>query len=204
MELTKDMMEALAQPFSVDAVQWKPGSTTKDKSRGLALAYVDSRFYQDQLNNVIGPGWSDIYEVQVVGNKVIVTGALTIGDTTRSDVGESELSDPNAVTTAKAQCFKRCCTAYGLGRYLYSLPSRWETFDPERKSFTKEALARLQQAVSSRNGALSHNGDRYGDGSPLNGNAAERDAYRAYVQAMGKPPASVTALREWYAAKNDN
>ena len=40
MELTKETMEALARPFSVEAIQWKPGATNKEKTRGLALAYV--------------------------------------------------------------------------------------------------------------------------------------------------------------------
>jgi hypothetical protein len=58
MELTKEMMEALAQPFPAEAIQWKPGATNRDKTRGLALAYADLRHSIDRLNEVAGSPWS--------------------------------------------------------------------------------------------------------------------------------------------------
>lgn len=42
-----------------EAAQWKPGATNKDKTRGLALAYVDLRHHIDRLNEVTGADWSD-------------------------------------------------------------------------------------------------------------------------------------------------
>ena len=68
--LTNDVMATLAKPFPADAIQWKPGATNKDKTRGLALAYVDLRHYIDRLNEVAGPEWSDDYHVQD-GGKVV-------------------------------------------------------------------------------------------------------------------------------------
>ena len=198
--LTPEMMEALAQPFPAEAIQWKPGATTRDKTRGLALAYVDLRHYIDRLNEVAGPDWSDDYEVQVQGTVVLCR--LTICGVTRSDVGEAPPNDENTATTALAQAFKRACVKFGLGAYLYRLPRMWVEYDQQRKRFTDAALARLQQSVSQGNGEQPLNGDRYGDGSPLNGNPTEREAFRAYIQAMGKPPDNVVALRQWYAAQS--
>ena len=200
--LTAQMMEALALPFSAEAIQWKPGATNGDKTRGLALAYVDLRHYIDRLNEVAGPDWSDDYEVQE-GGKVVVC-RLTVCGVIRSDVGEAPPNDENTATTALAQAFKRACVKFGLGAYLYRLPRQWVEYDAQRKRFTDAALARLQQSVSSGNAAPSHNGERYGDGSPLNGNAAEREAFLAYIQAMDKPPADVSSLRQWYAIQNSN
>ena len=201
MDLTKEMMDALALPFPADAIQWKPGATNGDKTRGLALAYVDLRHYIDRLNEVAGPDWSDDYEVQAQGTVVLCR--LTICGVTRSDVGEAPPNDENTATTALAQAFKRACVKFGLGAYLYRLPRMWVRYDPQRKRFTDEALAQLQQAVSLGKVAQPPDGDRYGDGSPLNGNPTEREAFRAYIEAMGKPPENVVALRQWYAA-NDN
>ena len=79
MELTKEMMGMLAQPFPAEAIQWKPGATTQDKTRGLALAYVDLRHYIDRLNEVAGPDWSDDYEVQVQGTFFVVSWWLVLG-----------------------------------------------------------------------------------------------------------------------------
>jgi hypothetical protein len=195
MELTRELMEELAQPFPADAVQWKPGATTQDKTRALALAYVDLRHYIDRLNEVAGPGWSDHYEVQD-GGKVLVC-SLTVCGVTRSDVGEAPPDDQNTATSALAQAFKRACVKFGLGAYLYRLPRLWVEYDGKR--FTDRALSRLQQAASSGGGYQGNGRDRYGDGSPMNGNTAEREAYRAYMQAMGRPPQNVEALRQWYS-----
>ena len=155
--LTREMMEALAEPFAPEAVQWKPGATNRDNSRGLALAYVDSRYYQDRLNSVFGSAWGDTYEVHSMGGKVVVLCQLSLTNVSRSDVGECDLSDPNAVTTAKAQSFKRACAAFGLGAYLYRLPRLRVEYDPQRKRFTDAALAHLERAISSGNGES--NGD---------------------------------------------
>jgi hypothetical protein len=149
--LTEQMMEALAEPFPAEAIQWKPGATNRDKTRGLALAYVDLRHYIDRLNEVAGPNWSDRYEVQE-GGKVVVC-RLTIAGVTRSDVGEAPPNDENTATTALAQAFKRACVKFGLGAYLYRLPRTWVEYDAQRKRFTDAALRRLTAAVSGGNSA---------------------------------------------------
>jgi len=151
MELTHETMAALAQPFPAEAIQWKPGATSGDKTRALALAYVDLRHYIDRLNEVAGPDWSDEYQVQD-GGKVVVC-RLTVCGVTRSDVGEAPPNDENTATTALAQAFKRACVKFGLGAYLYRLPRLWVEYDPQKRRFTDGALARLQHAVSNGNGA---------------------------------------------------
>ena len=145
--LTLETMGALAEPFPTDAVQWKPGATNRDKTRGLALAYVDLRHYIDRLNEVAGPEWSDEYVVQEGGKVVICT--LTIAGVTRSDVGEAPPNDENTATTALAQAFKRACVKFGLGAYLYRLPRTWVEYDAQKKRFTDRALAQLQHAITS-------------------------------------------------------
>ena len=149
--LTAEIMEALAQPFPAEAIQWKPGATNGDKTRGLALAYVDLRHYIDRLNEVAGPDWSDDYEVQE-GGKVVVC-RLTVSGVTRSDVGEAPPNDENTATTALAQAFKRACVKFGMGAYLYRLPRQWVEYDAQKRRFTDKALAQLQQAISDGNEA---------------------------------------------------
>ena len=173
MELSKEMMEALAQPFPAEVIQWKPGATNGEKTRGLALAYVDLRHYIDRLNEVAGPDWSDDYEVQVQGTVVLCR--LTICGVTRADVGEAPPNDENTATTALAQAFKRACVKFGLGAFLYRLPRMWVEYDAQRKCFTDAALVRLQRTVSQGNGS-SGNGHG-GDG---------KDAHRYVVVPAGE------------------
>src|SRR5215471_6764843 len=45
----------LCKPFPLWAVEVKPGATTKDKTRAMAMAYVDARSYQTRLDRLAGP-----------------------------------------------------------------------------------------------------------------------------------------------------
>lgn len=190
--------QELAKPFAPEVVQFKPGATTKDKSRALALAYVDSREYQRRLTEVFGLGWSDRYTVAQMDNKIVVTCELTLGQVTRCDVGECALSDPNAATIAKAQSFKRACAAFGLGAYLYDLPSRWVAYDAQRKRFTDEGLAQLRRSL----GASSN--QHYADGSEVDPvNTVEVQTYQAFLKAVGVVPESRDALRTYHQQEKD-
>ncbi|GIV65543.1 MAG: hypothetical protein KatS3mg046_803 [Bellilinea sp.] len=122
--------EALYEPFPSKYVEWKPQQVSKDGTKALAAAYVDARRYQERLD-LICPDWSSKIELLADGRVAKVS--LTIAGVTREEVGEAEPSDPNTVTTAVAQAFKRACAAFGLGRYLYFLPLVWVDYDSQRK-----------------------------------------------------------------------
>lgn len=143
-------LAALAEPFPADAVEFKPGATNKEKTKALALAYVDSRSYIERLNAVVGSQWSDEYHVTQVNDRVVVLCHLTIDGVMRTGDGECLLStsfgddervEANAVTSASAQSFKRACVKFGLGAYLYNLPQVWCDYDAvKRKIINPPAL----------------------------------------------------------------
>jgi hypothetical protein len=121
----------LAKPFAPRLVELKPGAVTKDKTRGLAMPYVDSRAYQYRLDSVCGPdGWQLRYQMTARG----VVCELTIF-ITKSAIGDypKDAGDENPATSAEAQSFKRACAAFGLGRYLYRLPQIWADLDDKGK-----------------------------------------------------------------------
>ncbi len=124
------ILEALAEPFPSEYIEWKPQSLSKDGKRAIAATYVDARRYQERLDRVC-PGWSSRIELLADGQVAKV--ALTIQGVTREDVGEAEASEANTVTTAVAQAFKRACAAFGLGRYLYFLPLTWCDYDLDKR-----------------------------------------------------------------------
>jgi hypothetical protein len=65
--------------------------------------------------------------------KVLVTCELTIfGLGSHSATGEEWADNDNAGTAAEAQAFKRACSCFGLGRYLYYFTGTWVDLD-ERK-----------------------------------------------------------------------
>ena len=169
------VLTELAQPFEPEAVEFKAGATTQDKARALALAYVDSRVYQARLD-AVAPDWRNEYTREYAGDRVIVTCALTVAGVTRQAIGESlqasarqdgsTVIEENAATSAEAQAFKRACSAFGLGRYLYSVPQVWAEYEPQRRQFTPAAVQALREML--RTGKYEppagHNGNGNGNG----------------------------------------
>jgi hypothetical protein len=62
----------------------------------------------------------------VVTSKVLVATAVTINRLgSHTGTGEEWADRENAVTAADAQAFKRACSCFGLGRYLYRFEETW-------------------------------------------------------------------------------
>ena len=62
----------------------------------------------------------------IVTSKVLVATAVTISRLgSHTGTGEEWADLENAVTAADAQAFKRACSCFGLGRYLYSFAEAW-------------------------------------------------------------------------------
>jgi hypothetical protein len=149
--LSLEILEELAKPFSPDVIEWKPGATNQDKTKALALAYVEVRHYIERLNEVIGPDWHDDYEfIGQTGGLVICR--LTVCGITRSDIGEKGESDVNTATSAVAQSFKRACVKFGLGTHLYRMPRIWVEYNSQYKKFTPGALTSLRRLASEDGG----------------------------------------------------
>ncbi|MCC6454496.1 MAG: hypothetical protein IT328_06105 [Caldilineaceae bacterium] len=137
----QQVLDELRKPFHPSQITWKPGAVKGE--RALALAYADLRAYMNRLDDVCGSDWSVAYEPW--GEDRIIC-RLTILGVTRSSTGEttneSERSEIGG-TVAEAQAFKRASAMFGLGRYLYNLPTGWADYDPKTKWFTDKAKAKL-------------------------------------------------------------
>jgi len=155
MELTREILDELAEPFPPDVIEFKPGATTGDKKKALALAYVEVRHYFDRLNQVVGANWADQYLfINTTGE--IIKCDLTICGVTRCDIGEKNSDDVNTATSAIAQSFKRACVKFGLGRHLYAVESVWVPYDAQRKQFTTDGFKRLRQLVTGQAPRAAH------------------------------------------------
>lgn len=65
---------------------------------------------------------------------MFVTCDLTIyGIGSHSATGEEWTDDENAGTSAEAQAFKRACSCFGLGRYLYHFTGVWVDLDDRKR-----------------------------------------------------------------------
>lgn len=134
-EWTKEIQEALAEPFPPEELKFKPGAVSGN--RALALAYLDARAVMDRLDAVVGAGnWSFDYDVLPADRGVALKGKLTVLGATKCDAGEAaEESEP--FKSAVSDAFKRCAVHFGVGRFLYSLPAQWVGYDPQKRRLTE-------------------------------------------------------------------
>ena len=156
-EQVRQFVAALEDPFAPSAVKWRVTNTTSDRRRGQVIAYADPRAYTDRLNALFTVrGWTREYAVQVIQNferkdrgerecmisgKIVVTCRLTIdGLGSHSGLGEEWADNENAGTAAEAQAFKRACSCFGLGRYLYDLGGNWVDLDNRKQPLSRPRL----------------------------------------------------------------
>ena len=123
--------EALRAVFPPDEVHWRVGSTNADKTRGLALAYIDARAVMDRLDAVVGPEhWMDTY--REAGDTTMCRLAIRIGEewVQKEDGAGDTQVEPEKGSLSDA--FKRAAVKWGIGRYLYSLPAQWVEIEKGR------------------------------------------------------------------------
>lgn len=144
-EKIKELVAELEIPFEPALIEWRVTNTAQGQSRGQVVPYADQRAYTDRLNALFSPaGWTRKYAVHTSASferakdqklvaKVLVTCELSIfGLGSHSATGEEWADNDNAGTAAEAQAFKRACSCFGLGRYLYHCTGVWVELD-ERK-----------------------------------------------------------------------
>jgi hypothetical protein len=130
-----EIFKQLAAPFPPEKVSWRLGSTSKEKMKGMALAYIDARDVMVRLDEAVGPeNWQCRYphtagktvcEIDIwVEGRGWVTKANGAGDT-----------DIEAEKGALSDAFKRAAVNWGVGRYLYELPAPWVKIEASGRSF---------------------------------------------------------------------
>lgn len=119
-------------PFSVKRISWRVGSTNQEKTKGIALAYIDARDVMGRLDEVFGmDGWSDSYTETPSGRLVCTLSVLIDGKwINKSDgAGDTQVEGEKG---AISDAFKRAAVKFGIGRYLYELPNTWVELENKR------------------------------------------------------------------------
>jgi len=204
-EQFRQFVIALEEPFDPREIKWRVTNTTADRRRGQVIAYADPRAYTDRLNTLFTVrGWTREYAVQVIQNferkergngegiisgKIVVTCKLTIdGLGSHAGLGEEWADNENAGTSAEAQAFKRACSCFGLGRYLYDLGGNWVDLDERKQPLSKPRLPdwalpkRNAATTPGRNGHNHVNGHGHVNGK--NGTALDGSALQTRVKSI--------------------
>ena len=140
----QDLFDALSMPFPAEYVDWRVGATTKDKTKGKPLAYIDARTVMDRLDMACGiDGWQCEYTFN--GNMAICRIGVRMPDGSwvwKSD-GAGE-TDYEAQKGMLSDAFKRSAVRFGVGRYLYDIKSGWVELD-EKQNIKEETIKKLNE-----------------------------------------------------------
>jgi hypothetical protein len=122
----KEISDRLQAPFDPKDVDFRVQGKVNESNRGQVVAYIDARVVQDRLDTVVGAGaWSFDWTPLVIenGEVMIAKGTLTIHGVSKSDIGTASNFEQSMGTVSHS--FKRAAVHWGIGRYLYSLPTAW-------------------------------------------------------------------------------
>lgn len=141
-----EIIAKLKAPFPADAVSWRVGSTNKEKTTGLALAYIDARDVMDRLDATVGAeNWRDEYQ-EVSGFLICKLWLKIDGEWTWKCDGAGK-TDVEAEKGMVSDSFKRSAVKWGVGRYIYNLDSPWVQINQFRQ-IDKGEYAKLRQLLT--------------------------------------------------------
>lgn len=115
----KDTVTDLRKPLEPSQIRQRPGS--KDRNGNiLSFDYVPWNEVANILDDK-ATGWNhSIKGMQVIGDLIAITVAITIGDVTREGVGTGRASDETGIKKAEHDALKRAAVKFGIARELYS------------------------------------------------------------------------------------
>lgn len=183
--------KALADPFPPGDIDWRPGRVNKDKTKAMALAYLDARAVMDRLDEVCGPErWQDTYVVGPQGGLICRLSIRVNGEWVTKEDG-AENTDVEAVKGGLSDALKRAAVKWGIGRYLYSLPRQWCPCESYGKSVVLKGRPRLPDwALPSgvrddRPSVPADDGEEWPDSAPEMQHAS--DAHPPAAQPVAQP-----------------
>lgn len=130
----KEIEEKLKTPFKPDEIEWRVSATNKEKTKGLAVAYITNRAIQKRLDEVVGIfNWQNKFEI--VGNAKVCGISIFINEKWVTKYDGASDTDIEAVKGGLSGAMKRAAVQWGIGRYLYNLPGQWVKIKQQGKSY---------------------------------------------------------------------
>lgn len=115
----ESVLASLSKPLPETVVRQRVGwRDAKGEERWVD--YIDWHTAADILDQVC-PDWShEVRDIEVIGNLVAITAAITIKGVTRCGVGVDSALDERGIKSAEHDALKRAAVKFGLARSLYT------------------------------------------------------------------------------------
>lgn len=130
-----ELLEKLKEKFSEEDLEFRIGSTNKDKTMGLALAYVQARAIQTRLDEVVGMDkWKVAYR-EITGGFICTLSIFINGEWVSKEDG-ANITDFESIKGGISNAFKRvAASGFGIGRYLYNAKNKWYPIKPQGNGY---------------------------------------------------------------------
>ena len=131
----KEIELKLKAPFRPDELEFRISATTKDKLKGLAVAYIQNRAVQNRLDEVVGfNNWKNEFIELKNGSKICGI-SIKIHNEWITNYDGAPDTDIESTKGGLSNSMKRAAVQWGIGRYLYNLPGQWVKIQPKGKSY---------------------------------------------------------------------
>lgn len=132
---TQEIMKKLKSHFKDDELEFRVGATNPDKTKGLALAYVQARAIQNRLDDVLGfDNWT--VEYKEITNGFICRLGIKLNNEWIYKEDGAAITDFESVKGGISSAFKRVASSgFGIGRYLYSVRNSWFPIHSKGKGY---------------------------------------------------------------------
>ena len=141
----------LEDPFELDELHVKVQATNNEKTKGLAVLYIDARNVMERLDTVVGSeSWRDEYVVlddnsPSSDGKIAILCSLTVQGLTKQSVGEDK-----DYKSAESDALKRAAVKFGIARYLYQQGQHWFDLKDGGRYFKKSDSDIIKQIIGGK------------------------------------------------------
>ena len=126
----KDVLKELRIPFPEDDIEWRvqQQGLSNGLPWALVLAYVTNRAIMDRLDEIIGAeNWTNDF-TQSPNGGVLCTLGIRVDDSWVYKTDGADNTEVERVKGGLSNAMKRAGVQWGIGRYLYKLPTTFAEF----------------------------------------------------------------------------
>ncbi|MGL5208369.1 Rad52/Rad22 family DNA repair protein [Cetobacterium sp.] len=145
-----NLKEQLEKPFLDDELEFRVGATNSDKTKGLALAYIQARAIQNRLDEVVGiENWRVSYKE--INGGFLAKLELKINNEWIAKEDGANVTDYEAIKGGISSAFKRAASVWGIGRYLCEIESQWLPIEQKGKAYIFKETPKLNNKDQENN-----------------------------------------------------
>lgn len=196
------LKEQLERPFLDDELEFRVEATNSDKTKGLALAYIQARAIQNKLDEVVGiENWRVSYKE--INGGFLAKLELKINDEWIAKEDGANVTDYEAIKGGILSAFKRAASVWGIGRYFYEIENQWLPIEQKGKAYIFKETPKLNNKDQENNNNTSKE-DRVKNieltfgkykGKTLRDIFSENKKYLVYLIANSKDTKIVNACK---------